>query len=320
MALLLCNVTFVMSLFTISKDGVLDEVHEGKIALERDLQTLAEKNLEKIFGLEFVSTEFQHENLRIDTLAFDNETNAFVIIEYKRDKSFSVVDQGFAYLSTLLNNKAEYILEYNEQKKRSMGKQDVDWSQTRVIFVAQSFTAHQKAAIGFRDLPIELWEARMYQNNIIQFSPLRAAKTTASIKSVSSDPKIAEVTREVKNYSIEDHTSGLDGDMKLLFEELQERFQELNDSFEEVPTKNYVGYKIHNKVIITLEAKKHHIRIGLNRTAPDSLIDELQKVEYLPNSFKHFHQHISVLDVHSKDELEYALGIVRQVVQKNKDL
>jgi hypothetical protein len=46
------------------------------------------------------------ENLRIDTLAFDNESKAFVIIEYKKDRNFSVVDQGMAYLNLMLNKKS----------------------------------------------------------------------------------------------------------------------------------------------------------------------------------------------------------------------
>lgn len=48
------------------------------------MQKLTENNLDSIFGLEFIATEFQLHNLRIDTLAFDNETSSFVIIEYKR--------------------------------------------------------------------------------------------------------------------------------------------------------------------------------------------------------------------------------------------
>ena len=80
------------------------------------MQELTEKNLETVFGLEFVATEYQVQKLFIDTLAFDRETKTFVIIEYKRDRSFSVVDQGFSYLSLMLNNKADFILAYNEAK------------------------------------------------------------------------------------------------------------------------------------------------------------------------------------------------------------
>jgi hypothetical protein len=91
-------------------------------------------------------------------MAYDNETNSFVIIEYKRDKNFSVIDQGYAYLSLMLNNKADFILEYNENQEKTLKRKDVDWSQSRVVFISPSFTSYQKEAINFKDLPIELWE------------------------------------------------------------------------------------------------------------------------------------------------------------------
>ena len=59
-------------------------------------------------------SEFELRGLRIDTLALDKESKAFVIIEYKRERNFSVVDQGMAYLNLMLNNKSDFILEYNE--------------------------------------------------------------------------------------------------------------------------------------------------------------------------------------------------------------
>ena len=73
-----------------------------------------------VFGLKFVGSQFALHGFRIDTLAFDQETSAFVIIEYKRDRSFSVIDQGYAYLALMLNNKADFILEYNEKKKKNL--------------------------------------------------------------------------------------------------------------------------------------------------------------------------------------------------------
>jgi len=37
-----------------------------------------------LFELGFVKSEFELHGLRIDTLTFDSESKAFVIIEYKR--------------------------------------------------------------------------------------------------------------------------------------------------------------------------------------------------------------------------------------------
>jgi hypothetical protein len=43
-----------------------------------------------------VKSEFELHGLRIDTLAFDKESSVFVIIEYKKERNFSVIDQGMA--------------------------------------------------------------------------------------------------------------------------------------------------------------------------------------------------------------------------------
>jgi len=122
-----------MAIFNIQNQKLLP-IREKAIDLEKDIQKLTEENLETVFGLRFVSTEFSLQNFRIDTLAFDKEANAFVIVEYKRDRSFSVVDQGYAYLALMLNNKADFILEYNEKTKENLKRDDIDWSQSRVLF------------------------------------------------------------------------------------------------------------------------------------------------------------------------------------------
>lgn len=64
-----------MSIY-INKNGRLEPVRESKVKLEKDIQTLTEKNLETVFGLGFVSSEFSLGGLRIDTLAFDQESKA----------------------------------------------------------------------------------------------------------------------------------------------------------------------------------------------------------------------------------------------------
>lgn len=101
-----------MALYNLT-NGKLQEVKEKPFRLEKDIQTLFETNLMDIMGLMMVKSEFVIKNKRIDTLAFDAQNKAFVIIEYKRDKNFSVIDQGFAYLSLMLENKSDFILEYN---------------------------------------------------------------------------------------------------------------------------------------------------------------------------------------------------------------
>ena len=76
------------------ENTALTEVHENAFKLEREMQAVFEQNLQLLMGLTLVKGEFTIKNKRIDTLAYSAEMNAFVIIEYKRDKNSSVFDQG----------------------------------------------------------------------------------------------------------------------------------------------------------------------------------------------------------------------------------
>ena len=115
-----------MDLYNI-KGKSLEQIKRTPFKLEREIQSLVESNVNELFDLEFVSTEFTIGDFRIDSLCYDNENNCFVIIEYKKGNSYSVVDQGYSYLSVMLNNKAEFILEYNEAKNKQLKRDDVDW-------------------------------------------------------------------------------------------------------------------------------------------------------------------------------------------------
>src|SRR3990167_2514964 len=225
----------------------LISIKEKKIDLEKTIQNLVEQNVDELFNLSFVSSEFPLNNLRIDTLAFDEELKSFVIIEYKKDKSISVIDQGYAYLALLLNNKADFVLEYNEKCKKNLRKDDIDWSQSKVIFVANSFTKYQQEAMGFQDLPIELWEAKQYDNDLVLFNELRASEKSESIKTVVKGKNAEVVSREIKQYSIEDHFRPHWDKAKALFETLSQRVQELDPKIEVRPVKGYIGFNVGRK-------------------------------------------------------------------------
>jgi RecB family endonuclease NucS len=82
----------------LTKGSKLVEKAEEQFLIEKEIQTITEQNLREIFKLEFVTSELQLPGFRIDILAFNKESSAFVIIEYKKDRNFSVIDQGYAYI------------------------------------------------------------------------------------------------------------------------------------------------------------------------------------------------------------------------------
>ena len=304
-----------MAIFKITNSS-LTTIKEIPLKLEKDLQVITENNLSIIFGLDFVSSEFALQQFRIDTLAFDEETKSFIIIEYKRDKSFSVIDQGYAYLALMLNNKADFILEYNEKKKKNLKREDIDWTQSKVLFLANSFTAYQQNAINFKDLPIELWEVKRFDNQTILYNQLKSAEAKESIKTVSKSKTIESVNREVKKYSIDDHFRPGWENSRELFEELRIQVLEIDPRIEEKPNKLYIGYQIDRKNIIGVRIQQSKIIVDFTRTQPNDLDDPKNKLRYRKNSLKYWNQHISEFDIKNKDDIDYAIILIKQAYKR----
>lgn len=294
----------------------LTAIKELKIDLEKDLQKITENNLEEVFGLKFISTEFSLHNFRIDTLAFDEEAKSFVIIEFKRDRSFSVVDQGFSYLSLMLNHKADFILEYNEKSKNNLGREDVDWSQSRVLFLANGFTAHQQNAINFKDLPIELWEVKKYNNDTILYNQLKSSDGSESINKISKNKTIENVSKEIKRRTIDDHFKSDWKESRNLFEIIREKILSLDDRIEENPNPQpYIGYKIGNSNFVSVHTYKSKIGVCL-RAHPDELKDPEKKAILRLNSMKHYNQNLTDINIKSENDIDYTMFLVRQIYDK----
>lgn len=79
-----------MDLFDIKRGNTLHTIKSKPFKLERDIQSIVENNLNNLFELQFIRSEFSIKNFRIDTLSFDKSKKSFVIIEYKKGKSYSV--------------------------------------------------------------------------------------------------------------------------------------------------------------------------------------------------------------------------------------
>ena len=194
-----------MQLFN-NKNDKLNLVEEKPFKLEKDIQELVEKNSDSLLGLEFIGSEITVDKYRIDSLCFDNETNSFVIVEYKKGSSYSVIDQGYTYLQLLLNNKSDFLLIYSEYLEKVVKANDIDWSQSRIIFVSQSFNNYQKDSVNFKDLPFELWEIARYSNDQISLNK-HVSTSTESVKTISTanSKNFKAVTDEIKSYDEEFH-------------------------------------------------------------------------------------------------------------------
>ena len=224
--------------------------------------------MDELFGIEFVSTEFTIGEFRIDSLCYNRESNSFVIIEYKKGSSYSVIDQGYSYMSKMLNNKSDFILEFNERKNESLKRNQVDWSQSKVIFVAPSFNAYQKNSVNFNDVPFELWEIQRFDNKTIALNQ-HVSQSQESISKISSNggnKVIREVAKEVKVYSKEDLISHSSDDIRDIWSIIEERL--LSSDFANTRfkyTRQYIRFsKNNNAAIVYFYFQKFKLKIQIS--------------------------------------------------------
>ena len=236
-----------MRLFNIDGND-LNTVDEKSFPLEKDIQKLIESNMKSVFGLTFVKSEFSVGNYRIDSLCYDEENRSFVIVEYKKGYSYSVIDQGFTYLQLLLNNRAEFVLLLSRYFDKLLNPEDIDWSQSKIIFVSPSFNRYQKDSVNFKDIPFQLWEIKRYTNDTIVLSQHKSS-SDESILSVVAHQKgdtlskaISDVSREVKTVSFEDHYRKVPADALEVYKRLCERLLDW-EGVELVPLKAYISLR-----------------------------------------------------------------------------
>jgi len=303
-----------MPLYRLSEKRI-DPIKENPFKLEREIQEVVQANLDQLFGLQFVRGEFQVGSLRIDTLAFDKDAASFVIIEYKKGSNYSVVDQGMSYLGLMLNNKAEFILEYNERCNGKLRKNDVDWSQSKVIFISPFFTTFQLEAINFKDFPTELWEVRRYANNTIRLDQHKPASAATSIKTVSRRSEFVEaISREVKTYTEEAHLKVAQQTIAELYARFKELVLSIFPDLSVRPMKYYVAFRAKRNVTdVTIQKKTLKIFLNVQK----GKLDDPKKLARDVSNVGHFGNGDYQIQISSDDELEYIVSLVRQSYKLN---
>ena len=301
-----------MQLFQQNKTDLIC-LKEKSFKLEKDIQKIVESNLEQISGYQLIKSEFTIKSNRIDTLAFDEENSSFVIIEYKRDRNYSVVDQGVSYLNLMLEYKADFIIEYNESQKKNLKRTDVDWSQSKVIFIAPSFTDFQRQSSNFKDLPIELWEIKQFENNIIVINPIKKSQSAPSIKQVQSkeESNISKVTKEIKVYTEEDHLNGKSDEIKELYENYKNAILNLASDIEIIPKKLYIAFKKEKHIVyIHLQTKNLKLWLPLRK----GNLDDSKHLAKDVSNIGHWGHGDYEINVSDTKNIEYIMSLIKQIL------
>ncbi len=302
-----------MQLFKHS-NTTLSSLREVPFQLEKEIQILFEKNMESLTGFILIKSEFSIKHGRIDTLAFDPENRAFVIIEYKRSQNYSVIDQGFSYLNLMLENEADFIIEYNETQQISLKRADVDWSQSRILFISPSFTDFQKQSTNFKDLAIELWEIKRFEDDMIMINPIKKSKSAPSIRKtqINSDSVINKVTKEIKVYAEEDHLQGKNDATVELYEIFKDAILNLGSDIDIKPQKMVIGFTHHGKVFADVLILKSELKLWINLKMGN--LDDPKNLSRDVSQIGRWGKGEYEIRVGNTANLEYIMSLVKQAL------
>jgi len=262
-----------MSLFKIT-NSTAKQLKLFTFKSEKELQNLIEKNLEEIFGIKFIETEFyigQKHSGRIDTLGID-ENYAPVIIEYKWSESENIINQGLFYLDWLVDHKGDFELAVEKKLGKKM---KIDWSQPRLVLIASSFNRYDKFAINRMSENIELWSYTLYEDGIINFEIEGSSKV--------EDKKGKRITKvKYADIDLDYHLNKTSKELKEKFQELREKILELSDSTESYNQKTGITYKT-TKSFVRFEFTKSNIHILLRESKykdPKKIVEDIASYEW----------------------------------------
>lgn len=243
------------------ENNELQEIQTNRFDLEREIQSMVENNCSHLFNLKFVASEFTVGEFRLDTLAYDEESSSFVIIEYKNTQNYSVIDQGYSYLSVMLDRRSDFILKYNEVTNSTLRSADIDWTQSKVIFISPSFNKYQINSINYRDVPFELYEIKKFQSDIVGIQQIKGTSNNRIEIFADADAEIQEVAGQINVYVESHHLERTNNQCQQLWESIKEYFLNLGDTTINVK-RHYISIKRNNRAVCFTHFQQNNLRIN----------------------------------------------------------
>ena len=290
-----------MALFKLTNKQA-SKINLKKFKNEKELQNLFENNLEEIFGVRFLATEFSTTHGgRIDTLGID-DTNSPVIIEYKEGEKDNVINQGLFYLDWLIDHKGDFNLLVQNKFEKDI---DINWEEPRLIIVAQSYNEYDKYAVNRISDKIELWRYVLYNDNVLLVERIGLPKEGKK----KSEKKEKSVV--YKEYTLEDHIGDKSDPIKALVNRLREEILKLDDQITEKIKKKYIAYSLErNFAEIVVQNKRLWVHIDLPVTGFPLNDSEKRLVNI--SGVGHWATGDLKMEIHSFIDIDYCMNIVKQ--------
>ena len=228
------------------------------------LRKLIENNVEELFSENvcLVKSEFPIKDYRFDSLCYDEEEKSFLIIEYKKAGHEGVIDQGTAYLQTMLENKEKVVREYNvisvKEKKDYIDRDDVNWDSSKLIFISPQFNKFQKDSVMKSNERVELWEISQYRNNLYSINKF-VSNSNINKKELKSQKKLPSLVADLEENLLNNREFTKELYLSLKNELLKFQGAEL------VAKKYYMTLQKNNKIIAYINIRLKDVSIQIVR-------------------------------------------------------
>lgn len=239
---------------------IAEEIIATPAPLERDLQRVIEKNMDKFFGVVFLKSEFVISNGRIDSIGID-ENFSPVIFEYKRNSNENIINQGLFYLDWLMDHKADFKLLVMETLGKETAEK-IDWSIPSVFCIAKDFNKYDEYAVNQMGRNIRLVKYKKFGEDLLLFEHLNPPQKI--LKPNSKSPVLPSKEGTISS------------EFKKLIEDISQYILELGDDVTENEMKHYIAFK-KVKNIVCMHVKKTKIFLWLKLDSKD-VIEEKEYI------------------------------------------
>jgi predicted transport protein len=302
-----------IKLFHIKPQGV-SELQGQSMVLERNLQTLMERNIDTLLGLHFLASEYstgvKHKG-RIDTLGID-ENGCPVIIEYKRTSNENVINQGLFYLDWLMDHQAEFKLLVLEHLGKDKAEA-IEWSGPRLLCIAGDFTRYDEHAVLQMNRNIELIRYRHYPDGFLILEKVNAVSSDATTSSIdfTGQGKAKHVYKTVSQY-----LESAPDEVKQLYQALEDVLLTLGDDVDKNVLKLYVAFKrIKNFACVEVRVQTRCLVVFLKcHPKPENIIEGFTRDV---SQLGHFGTGDLEVTIRSKDDIERARHLFESSYQSS---
>lgn len=300
-----------LKLFRVT-EGVATELTSASVALEKSLQQVIERNMEALFGVRLLASEYStgtKHGGRMDSLGLD-ENYSPVIFEYKRATNENVINQGLFYLDWLMDHRGDFkMLVLDRLGQEAAGS--IDWRNPRLICVASGFTRYYEHAVQQMHRSIELVRYRDFGGELLALELVSGTRVEASTSydaPTTPGPSGASAGGPASK-TVSEYLEQASPELSDLYSELEAFCEALGDDVTKKTLKNYFAFRrLKNFACVEVHPQTKNLLVYLKVNPGTVTLEEGFSRDV--RSIGHFGTGDLELRVRSRADLQRALPLI----------